>query len=94
MTKSGLLEVLFASTLIIGPYEFIDIHNTWISKCNCTLFMSSMKSSEDNFNIPQLQLRDEAALTLSCIDKCRDGGFEEVFMTKVDIPAKFDYSIR
>ncbi|KAM7520198.1 hypothetical protein LguiB_019160 [Lonicera macranthoides] len=41
-----------------------------------------------------LELRDEAALTLSCIDKCRDGGFEEVFMTKVDIPAKFDYSIR
>ncbi|KAF8377927.1 hypothetical protein HHK36_031315 [Tetracentron sinense] len=41
-----------------------------------------------------LELRDEAALTLKCIDKCRDGGFEEVFMTKVDFPAKYDYCIR
>ncbi|OVA07033.1 Nrap protein [Macleaya cordata] len=41
-----------------------------------------------------LELRDEAALTLNCIDKCRDGGFEEVFMTKVDFPAKYDYCIR
>ncbi|KAI8019409.1 Nucleolar protein 6 [Camellia lanceoleosa] len=41
-----------------------------------------------------LGLQDEAALTLSCIDKCRDGGFDEVFMTKIDFPAKYDYCIR
>ncbi|KAK9284676.1 hypothetical protein L1049_023852 [Liquidambar formosana] len=41
-----------------------------------------------------LELQDEAALTLSCIDKCRDGGFEEIFMTKIDYPAKYDYCIR
>ncbi|XP_010254816.1 PREDICTED: nucleolar protein 6 isoform X2 [Nelumbo nucifera] len=41
-----------------------------------------------------VELRDEAALTLTCIDKCRDGGFEEVFMTKVDFPAKYDHCIR
>ncbi|XP_052196632.1 uncharacterized protein LOC127803986 isoform X2 [Diospyros lotus] len=41
-----------------------------------------------------LELRDEAALTLSCLDKCRDGGFEEVFMTMIDFPAKYDYCIR
>ncbi|XP_026393536.1 nucleolar protein 6-like isoform X1 [Papaver somniferum] len=40
------------------------------------------------------ELRDEAAQTLSCIDKYRDGGFEEVFMTKVDFAAKYDYCIR
>ncbi|MCL7023428.1 hypothetical protein MKW94_008534 [Papaver nudicaule] len=40
------------------------------------------------------ELRDEAAQTLICIDKYRDGGFEEVFMTKVDFPAKYDYCIR
>jgi U3 small nucleolar RNA-associated protein 22 len=40
------------------------------------------------------ELRDEAALTINCIDKCRDGGFDEIFMTKVDFPAKFDYNIR
>ncbi|XXG81413.1 hypothetical protein AAC387_Pa09g2055 [Persea americana] len=40
------------------------------------------------------ELRDEAAWTLNCMDKCRDGGFEDVFMTKVDPAAKFDYCIR
>uniref|UniRef100_M8B632 Nucleolar protein 6 n=1 Tax=Aegilops tauschii TaxID=37682 RepID=M8B632_AEGTA len=37
-----------------------------------------------------IQLQDEAACTLNCLDKCRDGGFEELFMTKVDFGAKFD----
>lgn len=41
-----------------------------------------------------LELQDEAALTLRGIDKCTDGGFDEVFMTKVDFPAKYDYCIR
>ncbi|XP_042486535.1 uncharacterized protein LOC122066760 isoform X3 [Macadamia integrifolia] len=41
-----------------------------------------------------LELRDEVALTLNSMDKCRDGGFEEVFMTKIDLPAKYDYYIR
>ncbi|XP_022856582.1 nucleolar protein 6 [Olea europaea var. sylvestris] len=40
------------------------------------------------------ELRDEAALALSCIDKCKDGGFDEMFMTKIDFPAKFDYCTR
>ncbi|XP_071731324.1 uncharacterized protein [Rutidosis leptorrhynchoides] len=41
-----------------------------------------------------LELQEEAALALKCIDKCRDGGFVELFMTKVDFPAKFDYCMR
>lgn len=41
-----------------------------------------------------LELREEAALAISCIDKCKDGGFVEIFMTKMDFPAKFDYCIR
>ncbi|KAK7252913.1 hypothetical protein RIF29_37189 [Crotalaria pallida] len=40
------------------------------------------------------QLQDEAALTLKCIEKCRDGGFEEVFMTKMDFAVKYDYCMR
>lgn len=40
------------------------------------------------------ELRDEAALTLSCMDKCRDGGFEEIFMIKIDYSVKYDYCIR
>ncbi|XP_058112388.1 uncharacterized protein LOC131255639 isoform X1 [Magnolia sinica] len=41
-----------------------------------------------------IELQDVAVCTLNCMDKCRDGGFEEVFMTKVDFPAKFDYCMR
>lgn len=41
-----------------------------------------------------VQLQDEAACALSCLDKCRDGGFEELFMTKVDFGAKFDSCLR
>jgi hypothetical protein len=41
-----------------------------------------------------VQLQDEAACALSCLDKCRDGGLEELFMTKVDFCAKFDSCLR
>jgi hypothetical protein len=41
-----------------------------------------------------VQLQDEAVCALSCLDKCRDGGLEELFMTKVDFCAKFDTCLR
>ncbi|PNT65398.1 hypothetical protein BRADI_4g41717v3 [Brachypodium distachyon] len=41
-----------------------------------------------------LELQDEAASALNCLDKCRDGGLEELFMTKVDFGAKFDSCVR
>lgn len=41
-----------------------------------------------------IQLQDEAALTLQCMEKCRDGGFEEMFLTKIDYPTKYDYCVR
>ncbi|XP_021273608.1 nucleolar protein 6 [Herrania umbratica] len=40
------------------------------------------------------QLQDEVALTLRCVEKCRDGGFEEIFATKIDNAAKYDYCIQ
>ncbi|CAI8588694.1 unnamed protein product [Vicia faba] len=40
------------------------------------------------------QLQDEAATTLKCMEKCRGGGFEEVFMTKIDYAVKYDYFMR
>uniref|UniRef100_A0A1J3J6H3 Nucleolar protein 6 n=1 Tax=Noccaea caerulescens TaxID=107243 RepID=A0A1J3J6H3_NOCCA len=40
------------------------------------------------------ELQDEAASTLKCMEKLKDGGFEEVFMTKVDYPVKYDHCIR
>ncbi|GAV60039.1 Nrap domain-containing protein, partial [Cephalotus follicularis] len=45
-------------------------------------------------SIGVLELQDEAASTLKCIEKFKDGGFEEIFMTKIDYPAKYDYFIR
>ncbi|XP_039128764.1 nucleolar protein 6 isoform X2 [Dioscorea cayenensis subsp. rotundata] len=40
------------------------------------------------------ELQDEAVRTLKCIEKYGDGGFEEIFMTKVDFAAKFDSFLR
>ncbi|CAB4318037.1 unnamed protein product [Prunus armeniaca] len=40
------------------------------------------------------ELQDESALTLECIKKGRDCGFEEIFVTRVDYPAKYDHIIR
>ncbi|GAB2279548.1 hypothetical protein Dimus_014191 [Dionaea muscipula] len=40
------------------------------------------------------ELRNEASLTGDCLEKCRGGGFEETFLTKIDFPAKYDYCIR
>ncbi|KAJ7944284.1 Nucleolar protein 6 [Quillaja saponaria] len=40
------------------------------------------------------QLQDEAALTLKCMEKSKDGGFEDIFMTKIDHAAKYDYCMR
>ncbi|KAL8250850.1 hypothetical protein R6Q59_034543 [Mikania micrantha] len=40
------------------------------------------------------ELQAEAALALRCIDRCKEGGFVELFMTKIDLPAKFDHCMR
>lgn len=53
-------------------------------------FNLAFRMSQSGF----MELQDEASLTLSCINNCRDGGFEEIFMTKVDFPAKYDCCIR
>ncbi|KAJ1692881.1 hypothetical protein LUZ63_009579 [Rhynchospora breviuscula] len=41
-----------------------------------------------------LELKDEAVSTLACLEKHRDDGFEEIFMTKVDFASKFDSCLR
>ncbi|KAK1324081.1 hypothetical protein QJS10_CPA02g01160 [Acorus calamus] len=41
-----------------------------------------------------LQLRDEVSCTLDCMEKCKDGGFEEIFITTIDFAAKFDFCMR
>lgn len=46
------------------------------------------------YYILDYQLQAEAALTLDCIQKCEDKGFEEVFLTKCDFAAKYDYCVR
>ncbi|KAL5754642.1 hypothetical protein ACOSP7_022862 [Xanthoceras sorbifolium] len=41
-----------------------------------------------------LELQDQASSTLQCLEKCIDGGFEAIFLTKIDYPAKYDYCFR
>lgn len=40
------------------------------------------------------QLQEEAALALKCLEKSGDSAFEDIFMTKIDFPAKYDYCLR
>ncbi|OIT32009.1 PREDICTED: nucleolar protein 6 [Nicotiana attenuata] len=40
------------------------------------------------------EMRNEAALAVNCINKCGDGGFDELFITKIDFPARYDYCVR
>ncbi|KAJ4851471.1 hypothetical protein Tsubulata_014141 [Turnera subulata] len=40
------------------------------------------------------EIQDEAALTLKCFEKSGDGAFEDIFMTKIDFPAKYDLCVR
>ncbi|CAH9146997.1 unnamed protein product [Cuscuta epithymum] len=59
--------------------------------CNAySEFNLAFRLSQSGFQ----ELRNEAALALTCIRKCRDGGFDELFMTRVDFPAKYDYCLR
>lgn len=33
-------------------------------------------------------------MALACLEKCSNGGFEEIFMTKIDFAVKYDHCIR
>ncbi|MBA0686683.1 hypothetical protein Goari_014271, partial [Gossypium aridum] len=94
---------IFRATL-----KFIEIHPLWkhglyfpMSDQNASSKGNEQLNSLTRFNLafrissvayPELQ--DEVALTLRCLEKCRDGGFEEIFTTKIDNAAKYDYCIR
>lgn len=70
-------------------FKFDSLMSIWIF-CICLtitypFFFSSWKT---------FQLQDKAGLTLTCLDKCKDGGFEELFLTKIDYPANYDYCMR
>ncbi|XP_057772992.1 uncharacterized protein LOC130992396 [Salvia miltiorrhiza] len=56
----------------------------------CGNYNAAFRMSPSGFQ----ELRDEAAVALTCMDKCEDGGFNEIFMTDIDYPAKYDYCIR
>ncbi|MBA0560777.1 hypothetical protein Golob_017655, partial [Gossypium lobatum] len=94
---------IFRATL-----KFIEIHPLWkhglyfpMLDQNASSKGNEQLNSLTRFNLafrissvayPELQ--DEVALTLRCLEKCRDGGFEEIFTTKIDNAAKYDYCIR
>ncbi|KAG6402464.1 hypothetical protein SASPL_134658 [Salvia splendens] len=56
----------------------------------CGNYNAAFRLSPSGFQ----ELRDEAAVALSCMDKCEYEGFDEIFMTNIDYPAKYDYCIR
>lgn len=58
---------------------------------SCLIHVPLIKCFDCFFN---LQLRNEAALAVNCINKCGDGGFDELFITKIDFPARYDYCVR
>ncbi|XP_012491652.1 uncharacterized protein LOC105803799 isoform X2 [Gossypium raimondii] len=94
---------IFRATL-----KFIETHPLWkhglyfpMSDQNVSSKGNEQLNSLTRFNLafrissvayPELQ--DEVALTLRCLEKCRDGGCEEIFTTKIDNAAKYDYCIR
>ncbi|XP_043710808.1 nucleolar protein 6 isoform X3 [Telopea speciosissima] len=94
------ISKLWEKGLLLQPQGRPSMSKEERSQC-LQLFPVVLCDSSAHFNLTFrvtrsgfLELRDEAAVTLNCMDKCRDGGFEEVFMTKVDLPAKYDYCIR
>ncbi|CAI9114714.1 OLC1v1015496C1 [Oldenlandia corymbosa var. corymbosa] len=40
------------------------------------------------------ELQGETELTLACLAEYGGGGFDEIFMTRIDFPAKYDYCVR
>nr|ADN34232.1 nucleolar RNA-associated protein [Cucumis melo subsp. melo] len=65
------------------------------------LFPVVICNPSSNFNIAFrisqsgfAELQDEAAMALACLEKCSNGGFEEVFMTKIDFAVRYDHCIR
>lgn len=86
MTSVGFLEVHEAGEKLL--IQCFSIIRYFIQGCGCVsdFFME--------FVCWSAQLQDEASLTLKCMEKLRDGGFEEIFMTKIDYPVKYDHCIR
>ncbi|GMI78326.1 hypothetical protein like AT1G63810 [Hibiscus trionum] len=94
---------IFRATL-----KFIETHPLWKHRLyfptidqNTSSKGNEQLNSSTRFNLvfrisgvayPELQ--DEVASTLKCLEKCRDGGFEEIFATKIDNAAKYDYCFR
>ncbi|OMO95209.1 Nrap protein [Corchorus capsularis] len=73
-------EVCCVSSLAFGDEQ----HNS-SPRFNLAFRMTSLAYPE---------LEHEVESTLTCIGKYRDGGFEEIFATKIDHAAKYDYCIR
>ncbi|KAL1815508.1 hypothetical protein DCAR_0519774 [Daucus carota subsp. sativus] len=58
--------------------------------CHSSQFNVAFRMSKSGLQ----ELQDEASLARNCLDKCRDGGFDELFITSIDFAVKFDHCIR
>ncbi|KAB5547640.1 hypothetical protein DKX38_011046 [Salix brachista] len=57
-------------------------------------FLDFVSMSQDFLICSNVQLQNEASLTLQCFGKSGDSAFEDIFMTKIDFAAKYDYCVR
>lgn len=57
-------------------------------------FLDFVSMSKDFLICSNVQLQNEASLTLQCFGKSGDSAFEDIFMTKIDFAAKYDYCVR
>jgi len=79
------LNFCLAITSIWGVHLLFPFHSFsfWVLLPCLRIFLCS-----------NVQLQDEAAQTLQCFGKSGDSAFEDIFMTKIDFPARYDYCVR
>lgn len=58
--------------------------------CHSSQFNVAFRMSKSGLQ----ELQEEASLARNCMDKCKDGGFDELFITSIDFAVKFDHCIR
>ncbi|XVF17901.1 hypothetical protein REPUB_Repub10bG0164600 [Reevesia pubescens] len=109
VAKDKINHNMKAMAIFRATLKFVDTHPLWKHGLYFPLAGQNALSEEGNeqqnsstrvnlavriSSVAYLELQDEVALTLRCLEKCRDGGFEEIFATKIDNAAKYDYCIR
>ncbi|KAF3453951.1 hypothetical protein FNV43_RR04393 [Rhamnella rubrinervis] len=82
-------EVVGAQSLAEEKFSYKETFPVVICNRSATINLAFWMTS---FGFSELQ--DESSLTLRCIKECRAGGFQEIFMTRIDYPLEYDHCVR